>query len=290
MATNRDYYEILGIDKSATKDEIKRAYFKMSKKYHPDVNKEPDAQEKFLEVSEAYQCLYDDDKRKAYDSGSYNPNASYQYDDKPKNTKYDKQYNTFDPTWINEYVMDGKPFDDFVKALKKLSPEQQVFTYEYFWLSFWIGGTFCRKLFENNLLSKMFEAFASIIFLKHKEVFNEQFSERAEDMYLSTTRRLIELIKNSNTKRPERAYNKMVMAVKSENIYDLSYISLIAADKKQETIEMFQLFETTYKAAENCGALIQDDKSLVFKRNKMTIYPIIGLVVLFILIMILIFV
>ncbi len=135
----------------------------------------------------------------------------------------------------------------------------------------------------------MFQAFADVIFLKHKEVFNQQFSERAEDMYLSTTKRMIELIKNQNPKKPEKAYNKMVFAIKSENIYDISYISLIAADKKQETIEMFNLFEATFKAAENCKALIEDDKSLVFKRNRMTIYPIIGMVVLLIIILILVF-
>ncbi len=50
MADKRDYYEVLGISKSASSDEIKRAYRKMAKKYHPDVNKEPGAEEKFKEV------------------------------------------------------------------------------------------------------------------------------------------------------------------------------------------------------------------------------------------------
>ena len=50
MAEKRDYYEVLGISKSASADEIKRAYRKMAKKYHPDVNKEPGAEEKFKEV------------------------------------------------------------------------------------------------------------------------------------------------------------------------------------------------------------------------------------------------
>ncbi len=63
----RDYYEVLGINKGATEDEIKRAYRKMAKKYHPDVNKEPGAEEKFKEVNEAYEVLGDAEKRAAYD-------------------------------------------------------------------------------------------------------------------------------------------------------------------------------------------------------------------------------
>ena len=67
MANKRDFYEVLGVNKSASKDEIKSAYRKLAKQYHPDLNKSPDAPEKFKEVQEAYDVLYDDQKRAAYD-------------------------------------------------------------------------------------------------------------------------------------------------------------------------------------------------------------------------------
>lgn len=67
MANKRDYYEVLGVSKTASADEIKRAYRKLAKKYHPDLNKEPDAEEKFKEVQEAYEVLFDENKRAAYD-------------------------------------------------------------------------------------------------------------------------------------------------------------------------------------------------------------------------------
>ncbi|MCA9382866.1 molecular chaperone DnaJ [Candidatus Dojkabacteria bacterium] len=63
----RDYYDVLGINKGATKKEIKSAYRKLAKEYHPDRNKAEDAEAKFKEVQEAYEVLYDDQKRTAYD-------------------------------------------------------------------------------------------------------------------------------------------------------------------------------------------------------------------------------
>ena len=64
----RDYYEVLGVSKGASEDEIKRAFRKLAKKYHPDVSKEPNAEEKFKEAQEAYAVLSDKQKRSQYDS------------------------------------------------------------------------------------------------------------------------------------------------------------------------------------------------------------------------------
>jgi curved DNA-binding protein len=63
----RDYYEILGVTRGADADEVKRAYRKLARKFHPDVSKEKNAEEKFKEVQEAYEVLRDTDKRAAYD-------------------------------------------------------------------------------------------------------------------------------------------------------------------------------------------------------------------------------
>lgn len=74
----RDYYDVLGVDKSASDAEIKSAFRKLAKKYHPDLNKEPDAAEKFKEVQEAYEVLSDEQKRKTYDqfgSAAFDNNA-----------------------------------------------------------------------------------------------------------------------------------------------------------------------------------------------------------------------
>ncbi len=64
----KDYYEILGVDRSAGDKEIKRAYHKLARQLHPDINKSPDAEEKFKQINEAYEVLSDPDKRNKYDS------------------------------------------------------------------------------------------------------------------------------------------------------------------------------------------------------------------------------
>ncbi|HSH25854.1 MAG TPA: molecular chaperone DnaJ [Massilibacterium sp.] len=65
--SKRDYYEVLGVERSADKSAIKKAYRRLARKYHPDVNKEEGAKEKFQEINEAYEVLSDDEKRARYD-------------------------------------------------------------------------------------------------------------------------------------------------------------------------------------------------------------------------------
>jgi molecular chaperone DnaJ len=69
MARGPDYYKVLGVDKKASQEDIKKAYRKLARKYHPDTNKDAGAEERFKQISEAYDVLGDEDKRKRYDRG-----------------------------------------------------------------------------------------------------------------------------------------------------------------------------------------------------------------------------
>ncbi|MET0013083.1 MAG: DnaJ C-terminal domain-containing protein [Sedimenticola sp.] len=94
----KDYYKILGISRDATGDEIKRAYRKLARKYHPDVSKEPDAEARFKEVNEAHEVLKDPQKRAAYDQLGSNWQAGQEFRPPPGyrgfHTRFDQGFDT----------------------------------------------------------------------------------------------------------------------------------------------------------------------------------------------------
>lgn len=102
----RDYYEILGVKKDATEDEIKKAYRKLAKKYHPDANPgDKSAEEKFKETGEAYEVLSDKEKRRKYDQFGHQMNFNHGYDFDPS------QYGFGNRTYYQTGNMNG--FSDF---------------------------------------------------------------------------------------------------------------------------------------------------------------------------------
>jgi curved DNA-binding protein len=95
----KDYYEVLGVSRDASQDDVKKAYRKLARKYHPDVSKEKDAEERFKEINEAYQTLSEPEKRAAYDQlGRHRPGEEF----RPP------------PGWERQFRFEEGNLDDFL--------------------------------------------------------------------------------------------------------------------------------------------------------------------------------
>ena len=111
MATKRDYYEILGVARNATAEQIKDAYRTLAMKYHPDRNKEAGAEEKFKEISEAYAVLSDNEKRATYDQyGHAGFDQRYSQEDIFRNVNFDDLFHEFGFSFGGG----GSPFEDMI--------------------------------------------------------------------------------------------------------------------------------------------------------------------------------
>lgn len=107
----RDYYETLGIERNASPDEIKRAYRRLARKYHPDVSKEPDAETRFKEMKEAYEVLKDPEKKAAYDQFGENWKTGQQFEPPPQ---WDREFTSNQGGFEN---VDPGGFSDFFEEL-----------------------------------------------------------------------------------------------------------------------------------------------------------------------------
>jgi molecular chaperone DnaJ len=124
MATKRDYYEILGVARDATAEQLKDAYRTLALKYHPDRNKEAGAEEKFKEISEAYAVLSDSEKRATYDQyGHSGFDQRYSQEDIFRNANFEDIFREFGFSFGGS---GGSPFEDMIfSSMFGNSPRRQ---------------------------------------------------------------------------------------------------------------------------------------------------------------------
>jgi DnaJ-class molecular chaperone len=113
----KDYYKTLGVPKNASTDDIKKAYRKLARQYHPDVNKKPDAEKKFKELNEAHEVLSDPDKRKRYDTVGPDWEQFAQGRGRPSGSGGGFQYVYTGQPGENPFGEDVSGFSDFFRTL-----------------------------------------------------------------------------------------------------------------------------------------------------------------------------
>ncbi len=119
----KDYYKILGVERTASEADIKKAYRRLAQKYHPDISKEKNAEEKFKEVNEAYQTLSDPQKKAIYDQGGQDPSQGFEQSGRAS-------YGGFDPRSGAHFEFHGGDFDfaDLFGAMgRRTASRQQAF-------------------------------------------------------------------------------------------------------------------------------------------------------------------
>lgn len=155
-----NYYEILGISFNATQEEVKKAYRRMAKKYHPDMNPDIDTTEKMKEINTAYDTLSDIEKRKAYDK-TLKPKS---YEPKINN---EKAYNSYTKTkeesesdlddWLKDYLYHRRKLNELYEKYAKLKGGQWLLQKEYLQLSY--KDQVMLKKLEEEILKELKELY-----------------------------------------------------------------------------------------------------------------------------------
>ncbi len=246
---NKNYYKILGVTNDATQLEIKKAYFAKAKMYHPDVCKDKDAEEKFKEISTAYETLKDEDSRRKYDqhiNGSNNSSSTYENSSQSSDINYNVLHTMFSSN-SNEDLY-------FFNLLKNnFETEQEtIAAYSYFWLSFWSGGKGTIDMLKNKTTSKIFKAFCSNYFIKqikeslNKEVQNDDEKRQAILSMKKSLQKISASIPDKNI-NSQASYNWMIKLINDENIFDnenqMYYFLLVSGDVFDVLVKFEKIFD-----------------------------------------------
>lgn len=240
---NKNYYEILEVNEQATQQEIKKAYFKLAKKYHPDVNKSNDAEENFKKILEAYQVLYDNDSRKKYDNSLKNQNNNF-----ANYTEFNNNF--FDPTILDTFFNKKFSLNEFEEFLKKYSEQQINILYEYFWITFWSGSLKTSQMLTFKNASIMFDVFAKFLKVNTNSINNLNFFA---DQYEDFVNNITNEIKNYETKKRMKIklFNFMSNIINDNNIFDQPLVWILALVKYDATYKLLVYFEQIFENVKN---------------------------------------
>jgi len=274
-----NFYEILNIPKTASKSEIKKAYYLMAKKYHPDINKAPDATEKFKKINDAYHVLYDDQLKLQYDNSLKN------------NYQFKNDINNWKVTQFDKFMEQEFSISEIDSYLKSLNMNELIHTYYYFWLSFWANGDFTSSLLKNRMSAKIFLAFAKMsninAFINNiKKTFSSSQRQRFQgniNNFGQTIQQINYSFTNANNKK---SYNRMVQLINNNNLFDSEEIALISIMPKyvNEIEILFTSFENLYNHHNKKG--IFGKKPTILKKKWTGVQILVVLIIIVVLVIV----
>lgn len=275
--TKKDFYTILEISKDATKSEIKKQYFKLSKKYHPDLNHDDhDATEKFKYISYAYQTLMDEELREKYDDFL---TLELDINFEEYLNEYDEEVDElFDPTILDDFIIKNNYGQDLIDFINNLNNNEKIILFEYFWITFWIGNEYSEKLLLNNGAVIIFNIFINDKkFVQwFKSVMHETYDymddeskhnfDEIQDAYIEEVTFLTnEIEKNLEDAKLDdntydidgviQIYNYIVSVINEKNIFDEEAMAYFSLNNRKITIKMFELMSSVFIMCKNYGCV-----------------------------------
>lgn len=267
---NKNYYKVLGVSVEANDSEIKKAYFSKAKMYHPDVCKDKDAEEKFKEVSAAYETLKDVDSRKKYDDYiKSNPNSQKsEYNNSSQN--YSKEYSILHSMFSSSSNNDSYFFNAINDNFK--TETEIANAYSYFWLSFWSGGKGTIEMLKNKNASRIFKSFCENYFIKKmkesliKEVeSNSLQKEKVKQMKVSLDKIYASIPKQNATS--QEVYNWMIKLINDDNIFDDENSMYYFLLMPNEVLKVLQKFEGIFDANSSIRAKSHYSNNVKIRRG-----------------------
>ncbi len=260
---SKNYYEILGVERNASDNEIKKAYRSLAKLYHPDINKSKNAEENFNKVFEAYQLLSDKLKRRDYDKELEEQEAA--------NDLHEEYFYTIS---IDDYMNGWKPLRNLKQFLKSFSQDEIQVMFDYFWNSFWSGGELCKTMLKHRTLTPIFDELSKKLETKNiltKHEVNSAYKFEVLQMlgaYKYYTKKSTWF--NRKGINDIDLYNIFVDALYSESIFRDQGVYLYAALNRKITKDLFLEIESIYNKVEfnEWDSLYKHRWGLDIKKNK----------------------
>ncbi|MGL4343125.1 MAG: J domain-containing protein [Metamycoplasmataceae bacterium] len=242
---NKNYYKILGINQNATSSDIKKAYFKKAKIYHPDVCKDKDAEEKFKAINDAYRVLKEESSRQEYDEQlKNNKNYSSNHENQDNYNKMNSLFEIHDNSLFT--------FTNFITT-NFISETEVIEAYRYFWLSFWVGGKGTIQMLKNKNASIIFKAFSQNIFIMEikkshlKQIRQDQASFKNLE-FLKETINKITLSIPENQINSQVAFKWMMKVIDENNIFDEEGEIYSFLLMEEEIISLLTKFEQIFNS------------------------------------------
>lgn len=286
---DKNYYQLLNLNRNASIVEIKRAYFKQAHLYHPDVNKEKDAEKKFIEIKKAYETLSNEEKRKEYDYYLDCQKLSENFiifDEKEE--LHTKQFG-FDLSYFSDLLKKNFNKSKFDRYINSLSIDQVMTIYSFFWKTFWSTNSIMQAMIKNKSLVYFYQSFlnyfSTIDLLKEYKRITKKSREidKRLDYYKSSFLAInkgIEILNDNN------AYEYALDIITKSKIFDDSDFVFFSIELKNELLyiinKLMNLSSNTNNKNPTTMKKIKKNKKRVDKSKKFFVSIIAFITIVFI--------